>query len=196
MKQFSLLALVATLFFAACNNKDAAKSAASAETKTVVANTTADSLAIADALHGFFTWFDANETRLEKIEYVNDKGKHLVLDEKQLMLYHAEVKKSGFVSDDFIADEKKFYQACSKAWANERKDEVPTGLDANRYHCAQDFMAPYNTGAVTSTINGDHADAVLTLSAGTAKSDFKFEMKKENGKWLLSKINCDLGVKY
>ena len=196
MKQFALLTLVVAFFLVACNNKDAAKSAASAETKTAVANTSADSLAIAEALHGFFTWYDANETRLGKIEYVNDKGKHLVLDEKQLMLYHAEIKKSGFVSDDFIADEKKFYQACSKAWANERKDEVPTGLDANRYHCAQDFMAPYNTGVVTSTINGDRADAVLTLSAGTAKSDFKFEMKKENGKWLLAKINCDLGVKY
>ena len=196
MKQFSLVTLAVTLFFAACNNKEVKKSSASAETNTAVVNTTAESLAIAEALHGFFTWYDANETRLGKIEYVNDKGKHLVLDEKQLMLYHAEVKKSGFVSDDFIADEKKFYQACSKAWANERKDEVPTGLDANRYHCAQDFMAPYNIGVVTSIINGDRADAVLTLSAGNAKSDFKFEMKKENGKWLLSKIGCDMGVKY
>ena len=196
MKQFSLVTLAVTLFFAACNNKEVKKSSASAETKTAVVNTTADSLAIAEALHGFFTWYDANETRLGKIEYVNDKGKHLVLDEKQLMLYHAEVKKSGFVSDDFIADEKKFYQACSKAWAKERKDEVPTGLEADRYHCAQDFVAPYNTGAVTSIINGDHADVVLTLSAGGSKSDFKFEMKKENGKWLLSKIGCDMGVKY
>ena len=186
------------IFFVAqaCQNKETAKTAAIPTTKMIAPDSREDSTAIADVLHGFFTWFDANQERIGKINYINDKGKHLKLDEKLLQDYLAEVKKSGFVCDEFVADEMKFYQTCSKAWQTEDKGDVPTGLDADRYHCAQDFIAPYNTGAVTSTITGDRAKAILTLTYGDSKSDFKFDMKKEGNKWFLAKIDCDLGVKY
>ena len=49
---------------------------------------------------------------------------------------------------------------------------------------------------MTSTITGDRAKAILTLTYGDSKSDFKFDMKKEGNKWFLAKIDCDLGVKY
>jgi Protein of unknown function (DUF3828) len=153
--------------------------------------------AITESLHRFFKWYTAQEVRLGKINYVNEKGKHLALDEKELKRYLAELKKSGFVSDELLANETKFLRACAKVWQTESKDEVPTGLGADRFLCAQDFVAPYETGAVTSTVNGDKAAATLTLTGEMGeKSAFQFDMVKVNGKWLLAKLGCNSGVDY
>lgn len=195
MKQVILKTLCAAILFTACSSTETTKNIVQ-ESTTTNSFPVNDSTAIADAIHGFFTWYEANEERIGKINYINDKGKHLILDEKQLLTYLEEVKKSGFVSDEFILDEIKFYKACAKAWLHETTDEVNTGLDADRYHCAQDFVAPYNTGIVTSTINGNRAHAILTLTEGNTKTDVEFEMKKENDHWLLAKLDCDMGVKY
>lgn len=196
MKQFLGAALLISLLLTACQNNETPKTATAPETKAAPV-TNADSIAIADALHGFFTWYDANTERLGKIQFVNDKGKHLKLDEKQFAVYLEEVRKSGFVSETFLTNETKFYNACAKAWQNESKEDVPTGLSADRFLCAQDFIAPYNTGKVTSEISGDGALATLTLTgASNEQSIFTFDLKKENGKWLLTKLGCDMGVSY
>lgn len=198
MKHLLGAALLISIFLTACQNNETPKTATAPETKAAPAPAAnADSIAIADAVHGFFTWYDANSERLGKIQFVNDKGKHLTLDEKQFAVYLEEVRKSGFVSETFLTNETKFYHTCAKIWQTEAKDEVPTGLDADRFLCAQDFIAPYNTGKVTSDISGDGALATLTLTGSqNEQSIFTFDLKKENGKWLLAKLGCDMGVKY
>ena len=195
MKQLLLTAIFA-FFLQACQNKEATKNTTTTETKTA-ASAAADSIGITEALHGFFTWYDANNIRISKIDLTKQNGKYLELDEKQLQNYLGEIKKSGFVSDELIADETKFYQACAKLWANESNDEINSGMESDRFLCAQDYIAPYNTGSVKSIITGDRAHSTLTLKADMNQSnDFNFEMKKENGKWLLAKLDCDSGVKY
>jgi len=189
--------LLGIILFVSCENT-APKNSVMAETKTA-ALVPSDSVAITDALHNFYTWYDANSVRLGKTyNFAIEGGAHTMLDEKQLQLFLAEIKKSGVVSDELIADETKFFQACAKIWQTEDKDAVNTGLESDRFLCAQDYIAPYNTGAVSSVINGNRAQATLALK-GTMPGDtnsFKFEMKKENGKWLLAKLGCDMGVKY
>ena len=193
MKQCILSTLCALFLFAACKNNETTKAATPITTQKGLP---ADSTAIGDALRGFYTWYDKNAERIGNINYINDKGKHLILDEKQLQIYLTELKSSGFVSDELLADETKFYQACAKEWQTEAKGDVPTGLEADRLLCAQDYVAPYNTGTVTSVINGNRAKATLTLSGEGGKSDFKYEMVKEGDRWLLAKLDCDMGVKY
>jgi hypothetical protein len=180
--------ILAALFFfiAACQNTGSESAAAQEAVKP-------DSVAIADALHGFFKWYENNTDRLGAIRFVNDSGVHLSLDEAKLDAFLAEFEKSGFVSKGFLEDEKKFYKKCSAFWSTDPVDEVPTGLGADRYYCAQDYVAPYSTGKVLATINGDRAEAVLTLAE---TSTFNFSMVKENGKWLLDKTHCNMGVEY
>lgn len=185
MKYFLIL-LAALLGITACQNTGESASASKEAAKS-------DSLAIADALHGFFKWYEENNERLNTIRFVDNTGEHLKLDEEKLNEYLAEFDKSGFVSKGFTEDEKKFYKTCSAFWKNEPIDEVPTGLGADRYYCAQDFVAPYSTGKVTSVIDGDHADATLALDE---TSKFHFSMIRENGKWLLDKTGCNMGVLY
>jgi hypothetical protein len=185
MKYILFAAVLA--FMAACTNTPEA-----AQKKEAVM--VSDSVGIADALHGFFKWYEENNTRVDSLyNFIDDSGQHLTLNQAKLDAYLAEFSKSGFVSNAFVEDEKRFYATCSKFWATEPVDEVPTGLGADRYYCAQDFVAPYSTGKVTSTVKGDQADAVLSLDEAT---NFNFKMVKENGKWLLAKLGCNMGVEY
>lgn len=155
-----------------------------------------DSVAIEKTIHDFYTWYAANDTILYKINFTDDSGAHLALNEDKLSAYLAQFKASGCISDELIANETRFYRACAKLWQNKPKDEVPSGLGADRWLCAQDYVAPYNTGKVTSAIEGNRAHAKLTLSDGNYSTDFTYEMVKENGKWLIAKLGCDSGVAY
>jgi hypothetical protein len=189
MKNLLLAVCVPLALLSACGQSTSEKSSA--------AVAEADSVAIATSLRGFFTWYAAHENRLAQFSFTDTTGPHLKLAPEQLQAYLAEIKKSGFVSDELIENETKFYQACEKAWANETKGDVPSGLDADRFYCAQDYLAPYHTGKVSARIIGDRALATLTLSDGSGHSrDFGYELRKENGQWLLAKLGCDSGVSY
>jgi hypothetical protein len=184
--------LATALLLMGCGNKnESAATTKKADTVTSTVRNT-DQNDITNALHDFFAWYGRVNEKLSR-DFMHEKNKHLVLDEAKMKAYFAEFKQSGFVSDEFIADETKFYQACAKIWQTELVGDVPTGLDADRYFCAQDFVDTYDKAPVTATITGDRAKALLSVAADKKLS---FEMKKENGKWLLAKVNCDSGVKY
>jgi hypothetical protein len=189
MKNFLLVVCAPLALLAACGPSTSEKPAAEA--------VQADSAAVATSLRGFFEWYAANETRLAQFSFTDTTGPHLKLAPAQLQAYLAEIKQSGFVSNELVENETKFYQACERAWANEEKGDVPAGLDADRFYCAQDYLAPYHTGQVRARIMGDRAMATLTLGDGAGGSrDFGYELRKENGKWLLAKLGCDSGVSY
>lgn len=198
----SLIFIFSLLLLNACrpsaNVKDVAKdTSGSVEGKSDTTVTEPDSTGISNSLTGFFSWYDAHVDSLSAIRFVNDAGEHLTLDENKLQTYLSALKGSGYVSDELLADEVRFYRACAKEWKTESKDEIPSGLSADRFYCAQDYIAPYQEGKVSSVVNGDRAKAVLTLTGEMGeRSEFRFELKKEAGKWLLSRLDCSLGVDY
>lgn len=160
-------------------------------------NNIPDSIAIINTLHDFFTWYDANIERLGKIKFVTDSAEHLTLNQNNLKIYLNEIKNSGFVSDLLLEDQVKFYSACAKIWKTQKKSEIPEGLQSDRFYCAQDYIAPYNTGKVKATVIEDKANATLSLSGKQNETkDLMFELKKENGRWLLSKTGCNFGIAY
>ncbi len=157
----------------------------------------ADLIAISGVLHGFYAWYDAfqrDETR--NIIFTSDKGKHLTLDQARLDQYFANLKAGGFISDDFIENEKVILKKCEKLWQNEDKEDVPSCLDADRYFCAQDWDIEFWTKAPVSAegLGTDNVEATMSGSEGGGPREQKFELKKENGKWMITKIECDLGV--
>jgi hypothetical protein len=194
MKQNLLAAACAALMFTACGGDKSTKKPDAPAQKMEKAAPSADETAIADAIHGFFTWYNDNADRIGDIGFAIEKGAHMTLDEKKLQEYVGELKKSGFVSDELGVDETKYYQACAKIWATESLDQPTTGLALDRYLCSFDYVAPYDKAPVTATITGDRAKAVLALSPQDLHN---FELKKEKGKWLLTKPSCaETNVKY
>lgn len=191
-KNLLLIAILIVIGMASCGNS----SKPSAKGKEY----TADSLAIAKCLHGFFAWYETNQERISKIEYVDGKTGHFVLDQEKLKQYLNEIKLSGFVSDELVEKETKYYIACSKLWEQNEKDSVPpTGIDIpDRFYCMFDFIAPFETAPVTAEIADNRAKATLSLiysGEGDSYTEKKFfDLKKEDGKWLISSLYCGMEV--
>jgi hypothetical protein len=158
-----------------------------------------DSLEIAESLHTFYKWYATTGEPLQTdFNFINQDGEHPVLDEAKLATYLGEFVKSGVVSTAWVADETRFYRACAELWKNEMSGEIISGMDADRFYCAQDGeFAEFQTAPVSVKVNGDQAKVELLLKTdGPNGGPRSFEMKKENNKWLLSKLGCDSGVKY
>jgi hypothetical protein len=206
MKDTIFFALTLALFAVACQNPgrtDAAATPGPAAPETPAAApsgsaTAADSAAIADAVHAFFRWYNANQERLANdfVQVLDTKSGHTKLVEPQFQRYVTSFKASNAVSQEFIDNEVKFYRAAEKLWQNEDPEEVNSGLDADKYYCAQDMdPGEFMSAPVRAEIRGDRAKATLLLDPeGMNGAEREFELKKENGKWLLTKVVCDMGV--
>ena len=74
------------LSFVAC--QEAVEHRAAAPAAEAEVTNLADSTAISNTLHGFFTWYDANIENLGWTRFVDDStGDHLLLNEDGLRLY-------------------------------------------------------------------------------------------------------------
>lgn len=197
MKQLLVIGILA-LLFAACGGKGESPA------KTVappVATVNADSAAISEALRGFFKWYTANQEAILAIDVVDGSGKVAKISEPGLQQYLALFQKSGFVSSTFLENETKFYRACAKVWAENKEDpeELLSGMDADRFLCSQeeDIDDLGNSAVVSAKITGDQAAAQIVAGKnGALESPLKFDLKKENGRWLLAKVGCDVGIVY
>ncbi|MBK7870374.1 MAG: copper resistance protein NlpE N-terminal domain-containing protein [Saprospiraceae bacterium] len=156
-----------------------------------------DSSAIADVIHGFYQWYDLyvrDETK--SIDFVKIVNNHYALDQPLLEKYLANINASGFVSSEFLANDMAFYKACEKLWQNEEAEGPPNGMDANKYFCAQDWDLNFWTKSPVriKSMGADKVAATLYGTMGGSPLEHNFELKKETGKWLLSKIECDMGI--
>lgn len=168
------------------------------KTTEKTAPSVSDSTEIAATIHGFFTWYDALQRDTTKpFDITDNSGKHLKINEKALKAYLGEFQKSGFVTETFIAGEFEYYQKCAKLWQNEAVDDVPSGMDADKMFCAQDWdINMWTKSPVRFQKTSDtHAKATLYISDANGDFERHFELNKENGKWLLSKVECDMGIK-
>lgn len=187
---FLPLALVALM---ACQPSSSTNTTTTSPTR----NTNSDSIAITDAVHGFYTWYNAfSQDTTHRIDFTDDRGKHLKLIQPKLERYYAHFKASGFVSDEFITGEQAFYKQCSQLWQQEASDDVPSCLDADKYFCAQDWEPAFWTTSPVRIRNSGENRVVATLYGKSYDSPMErnISLKKENGKWLITSIECDMGV--
>ncbi len=191
MKTLSIVTIVLLALFACTKSTHN-----TTETNTSPA-ALSDSAAIADAVHGFYRWYTTfSQDTTHRVDFTDNRGEHLKLIQPKLERYYAHFKTSGFVSDAFIVNEYAFYRQCSEAWQHEAIDEVQSCLDADKYFCAQEWEPDFwttspvrikSTGSmkVRATLYGTYFDNPMERN---------IDLVKENGKWLISHIECDMGV--
>ncbi|CCG99663.1 hypothetical protein FAES_1653 [Fibrella aestuarina BUZ 2] len=156
-----------------------------------------DSAAVADVVHGFYKWYTAfSQKAANQIDFTDDNGPHLTLNQEKLERYLARFAASNFVSREFIANEVAFYRQCSQWWQHEPIDDVPSCLDADRYFCAQEWEPDFwLKSPVRIRPNGpDRVTATLVGQAYGSPMERTVELKKEEGKWLIANIECDMGL--
>jgi hypothetical protein len=190
MRNLIFACLLATCCFA-CN--EAPKDATTAEASAA----SVDSTAIADVIHGFYKWYDQSIVDVAKDgSFLKSVGKHYALDLPELEKHLANIKSSGFVSTELLDGNTAYYKTCEKLWQNEEAEGAPIGLDADIYFCAQDWDLNFWTSSPIriKSLANDRAAVTLYGTHGGGPHEQNFELKKENGKWLLTKIECDMGV--
>ena len=148
--------------------------------------------AITDVVHNFYKWYPP--AGIERIEYVDSEGEFSKLDMAKVAAYHAQMMKSGFLSQAFIDNDMAYLKKYEAIWAKgkENGNEFPlSGLDYDRFLCSQeieDFKLLTTAPVEVQGLGTEKVIAILDLEDYTAK---KFELVKENGKWLISKITCN-----
>jgi len=146
----------------------------------------AELAAITDVVHNFYKWYTYSDR--EHINYIDAKGELSKLDMAKVAAYHAQMMKSGFLSQTFIDNDMAYLKKYEAIWAKnkENDNEFPlSGMDHNRVFCGQDNdPKDYISGTLK-------VDLIGTNQAKTTKGDSKLELVKENGKWLISKISCE-----
>ncbi len=186
--------IFACLFVSCCF---ACKEAPKDATTTEASAASADSTAIADAIHGFYKWYDQSIADGSKdAPYLKVVNKHYALDIPELEKYLANIKSSGFVSTELLDNHTAYFKTCEKLWQNEEAEGAPAGLDADIYFCAQDWDLNFWTTSPVriNSLANDRAAVTLNGTHGGSPHEQNFELKKENGKWLLTKIECDMGI--
>lgn len=191
MKTLVNISFLAILLFSC---KDAPKNTPVIEASKEVIS---DSMAVTNTIRGFYKWYkDFVVDTTKHMDFADDSGKHYKLNTSKLERYYAHFKVTGFVSNEFIENEYAFYKKCNTLWQDEPVDDVPSCLDADKYYCAQDWDDNIwlNSPIKITKTNGDRASATLYYKDQAYSMERNFELKKENGKWVLAKIECDMGI--
>ena len=146
----------------------------------------AELAAITDVVHNFYKWYTYSDR--EHINYIDSKGKFSKLDMAKVAAYHAQMMKSGFLSQAYIDNDMAYLKKYEAIWAKDKENgnEAPlSGEDYDRVFCGQDWEPEeYTTGM-------HKVDELGTNQAKITVGASKLELVKQDGKWLISKISCE-----
>jgi hypothetical protein len=178
-----ILALIAF----ACNPKSSSKASDASA---------ADLDEISAVIHSFYSWYDGfvMDSTI-RVDFTDASGEHLKLNEAKFKAYYAHFEKSGYVSAHFVTQELAFFKKCEAYWQNEHIEDVPSCLDADKYFCAQDWDIDYLRKApisITEVVDGKTTATLDPQHEGEQALELK--MIKENGKWVIAEVVCDMGV--
>lgn len=169
-------------------------------TATTAFDSTAEKTAVTAAVRGFFDWYSkfmqTPDFQSDKYYFVDYETPHPELKPAVLDAYLQAFVKGGFAGQAFVRRQKAFYQKAAVLWQKEEQGDIPSGMDADPFFCAQDDVAEYYLKApVQVRFTGpDQATATLDLTDPTMGMKLVVFVQKENGKWLYVGTECDLGV--
>ncbi len=147
-----------------------------------------DEIAVKNIVHGFYTWYEIFQNDEKRnISYTKEVNNHLTLDMPKLNQYFANIKASGYISDQYINSEIKALQECEIYWQKESLDEPPSCLDYNRFYCLQDWIGDTWNQAPLSIEETELDNIVATMP----DNGQKIILNKENGRWMITQIPCE-----
>jgi len=200
MKNIFFLGLALALWTACQSSPNVPATTTVTPAATPAFDSTAEKAAVTAAVRGFFNWYSqfmqTPDFSSDKYQFVGYETQHPALKPAVLDAYLQTFVKGGFAGQEFVKRQKAFYQKASVLWQKEEKGDIPSGMDADPFFCAQDDVAEYYVKApVTVQFTGqDQATAILNLNDETMQTTLKVFLQKENGKWLYADTECDLGI--
>ncbi len=164
-----------------------------------------DSTQIRQTIMSFYGWYTKNHARLNSFELykgtkTNDSPPYKI-NWVEVNKYFSYIRSSvPWLGEEFIKNQKIFFQQCDSAFSEDEEGEIPYGFDYDWYTNSQEDVSwlvdelKKATQWVT-TVNGTDANVdVLGLYNDNGKEIetviLCYGMKKEKGKWKISRIGC------
>ena len=208
MKKTLSLLLISSIILLACKDKKQAPEKGAMEEKTTeaVQDPAKDSTEIRTAVTDFYNWYNKNFDKLQHYTLYSSVKKK---DAPPYKINWDEVEKyQQFIrtsvpqlGEEFIKNQKHFFQQCDSAFKVDVEDDIPYGFDYDWYTNSQEDPQ-YLVDEINKnkpwpiTITGENAIAEV-------KGDFENKgkkeestfvilyMKKEKGQWKIAKIGND-----
>jgi len=205
--RIAILSFIVAIGFASCNNKKQAteNDAVVTEQKTteVAADPAKDSTEIRKVITDFYNWYNTNYAKFQEYNlYGGIKKKDMPpykINWDEVEKYQDFIRTSvPQLGQEFLSNQKKFFQQCDSAFKVDTQDELPYGFDYDWYTNSQEDPSYLLDGINKSPkwmINVKGEEASVEIGAPDHKDYLAGSlllivgMKKENGKWTIAKIS-------
>ena len=207
MKKIIFFLFIATIGIVSCKDKKTTteKDAVTEQkTETVMApDLTKDSTAIRTVIMNFYNWYNTNFAKFQEYDlYTGIKKKDMPpykINWDQVTKYQDFIRTSvPQLGEEFLSNQKNFFQQCDSAFKVDTQDELPYGFDYDWYTNSQEDPSYLLDGINKSAkwmINVKGEEASVEIGAPDHKDYVAGSlllyvgMKKENGKWTIAKIS-------
>lgn len=165
-----------------------------------------DSVAIRKLITDFYNWYNKNYTRFQEYNLYSSINKKEMPPYKinwdQVTRYQDYIRTSvPQLGEEFISNQKRFFQQCDSAFQANVEDDMPYGFDYDWYTNSQEdpqyLVDEINKSATwLITRSGDYATVeVKGEFDNNGKKEIttvlKLTMKKEKGQWTIAKIGTE-----
>jgi hypothetical protein len=204
MIKINFVLAIAFMGFISCKDRKQAegKEATAQKTLEIVQDSAKDSAEIRTVITDFYTWYNKNYSKFDNYHLYSGIKKK---DTPPYKMNWDEVEKyQQFIRDsvpqlgeEFIKNQKHFFQQCDSAFKVDVEDEIPYGFDYDWYTNSQEDPQ-YLVDEINKSLPwdskraGDHARVDIKTAYDdngkkTTETAITIIMKKENGKWKIAK---------
>jgi hypothetical protein len=144
----------------------------------------------------FLNWYKANEKTIQNINLVKNMGdttKVYAIDFKETDAYLKALQQSGFISDKYLATQRKYFTQCDANFKKNRQNEgPPDGMDFNLVMLSQDYEHALSqlekAKVITCIISVKKAMVIIEFSD---KSKLRYFLDWKNPKWAIESIHTE-----
>jgi len=172
---------------------------------SVAQTSKSDSAQIRNTVMSFYNWYQQNHAKLNSFELYKGKEKNdsppYAINWSEVNKYFAFIRSSvPWLGEEFINNQKIFFNQCDSAFKSDLEGEVPYGFDFDWYTNSQedagwlvDELQKATQWVTTVTGMDAHVDVLGFYNDNGKQVEtviMCYSMKKEKGKWKISRIGC------
>lgn len=203
--------LFSILFLQSCQNKDKSQLDHNPVVKSESVNKVLDINSVDNKeqvvlVKNFMKWYIKNQDTLYKFNTIeggmsgkeNEEAENYFVNFSEVEKYIAELKRSGFLTDNFLKNEKQtFVEGDQYFKKNPENDGPPYGFDYDRFFYTQETFEedlPNIDKAKYEVIQKDEFNSEVKFYLPICGINYKYSLKKVNSKWFIEKIESEGGL--
>jgi hypothetical protein len=211
MKRKISCILFSILFLQSCQNKDSSQlnnnsiikvDSISKESE----NNSIDNKEQIDLVKNFMKWYIKNLDILYKFNTIeggmngeeNEKAENYFVNFSEVEKYITELKKSGFLTDNFLKNERQIFVEGEEYFKkNPENDGPPYGFDYDRFFYTQETFEEElsNIDKTKYVVNQkDEFNSEVRFYLPICGINYKYSLRKINTKWFIEKIESENGI--